>query len=191
MIKINLLAGGRAAGVEMVADEQVLKKQAITKLLVIFIPAVGLYLYESHNIPELLGEKARLQSSLSEMQAYNTKREESVKEIKKFKEDEARIQQRISALEKLQKDRANEVKLLKLFADVIPEKAWLTSVDMRGGKARLVGLALTNNDVSTLAERLKSNILVAELQLNDIREDKVEGVSVVKFDFTCLMEAKK
>jgi hypothetical protein len=50
---------------------------------------------------------------------------------------------------------------------------------------------MTNPDVSTLAERLKSNILVAELQLNDIREEKLDGVPLMKFDFTCVLEANK
>lgn len=191
MIKINLLTRAKGIGLELALDDQVIKKQGLLRLLIIFLPAVGLYLYEFHTIPKLRSERTNLQTRLSELKSYNTKREDSVREIKKFKEDEARIQQRIAALEKLQKDRSNEVKLLKLFAEVMPEKAWLSQIEMKDGKARLVGLALTNNDVSTLAERLKSNILVAELQLNDIREEKVEGVSLMKFDFTCLLEAKK
>jgi type IV pilus assembly protein PilN len=189
LIKINLLRTAEQA--QVMSDDSTIRRQGLSKLLLLILPVAAMYAYESYRIPELNSERNRTSATLEELRSYNTKREESVREIKKFKEDESRIQQRIAALEKLQKDRTNEVKVLKLMADVMPEKAWLTQVDIRNGKARISGLALTNNDVSTLAERLKSNILVAELQLNDIREDKVEGTPLMRFDFTCLLEARK
>ncbi len=191
MIKINLLSQAQSSGVEVALDDQTAQKQGIFKLILILLPAAVLFVYQGQRIPSLHEKLADLQNQLGAARTYNTQKEESVNEIKKFKEDEARIQKRIAALERLQRNRNIETKLLKLFSDVMPEKAWLTQVEIKDGKARLSGLAYTNNDVSSLAERLKSNILVAELQLNDIREEKVEGVLLMKFDFTCLLEAKR
>jgi type IV pilus assembly protein PilN len=191
MIKINLLSQAQSSGVDVALDDQTAQKQGAIKLVMILLPALGLFLYQEQNIPSLQARLSDIQNQLGVLKSFNTQKEESVNEIKKFKEDEARIQKRIAALERLQKNRNIEAKLLKLFSDIMPEKAWLTQVEIKDGRARLNGLAYTNNDVNSLAERLKSNILVAELQLNDIREEKIEGVLLMKFDFTCLLEARK
>lgn len=191
MIKINLLSKAERAGVELALDDQSAQKQGALKLGMMLLPAVLLFIYEGQNIPSLNAQKVNIQNQLAALKNFNTQREESVNEIKKFKEDEARIQRRIAALEKLQKNRNAEARLLKLFSDVMPEKAWLTQVDIKGGKAKLQGLAYTDADVSVLAERLKSNILVAELGLNELREEKVDNVNLYRFEMTCTLEGRK
>src|SRR5437868_8025867 len=107
MIRINLAstrafsgggggAGGNVAsdgGGEIVITEQ-LRKDALVKLLVILLAPIGLYFYEQQNIPTIRAELARKQNILNELTVYNAKAENSVQEIKKFKEDEKKIQAR-------------------------------------------------------------------------------------------------
>jgi type IV pilus assembly protein PilN len=202
MIKVNLLSSGSRGGaqgagassgpVESSDEEKEIQKQGALKLFIILLPAVGLFLYESQHIPTLNGEKAQLQRTLVELKSYNSKTEAGFREIKRFKEDQARIQQRIEALQKLSKSRTNEIKILKLLADVIPERAWLTSVSVRDGRANIVGLAVANADVSNFVEKLKSNILVADLQLVRINEERIEnGPPLTRFEFMCVLEGRK
>ena len=113
MITVNLLtsahkisAGGEGLS-ESELDEKEIRKQGIVKLILILLPAIGLYVYELKTIPKLQSERSHLQVSLNDLKSYNAKAESSVREIKKFKEDEERIQKRIEALQKLSKSRTN------------------------------------------------------------------------------------
>ena len=199
MIKINLLTmsgvratAGAAGEVASLTDQKEIQKQGLIKLVLILLPAIGLYIYESQSIPALTSERAHLQANLNDLKSYNSKSEASVREIKKFKTDEDRIQKRIEALQKLSKSRTSEIRILKLLADVIPEKTWLSSVNIIQNRANIVGLAVNNSDVNNFAEKLKSNILVADLQLVRIAEERIaSGPSLVRFEFNCLLEGRK
>src|SRR5207253_800011 len=87
-----------ADGGELVITEQV-RKDALVKLLVVLLAPMALYFYEGQNIPTIRAELNRKQAALVELQAFNAKAENSVNEIKKFKEDEKKIQARIAVLE--------------------------------------------------------------------------------------------
>lgn len=198
MIKVNLLTStNRTLNAssdfqESPADQKEIQKQGLVKLILILIPVLGLYAYEFQNIPTLAAERARLQSTLSTLKSYNSRAEASVREVKNFKQGEEKIQKRIEALEKLSKSRTNEIKILKLLGDVIPARAWLNSVVIGQGRANIVGLALTNSDVNGFADRLKSNILVADLQLVRIAEERIDnGPPLTRFEFNCLIERRK
>ena len=187
------MASGMGGGtVETIVDQKELQKQGLVKLVLIMLPAVALYAYEAQSIPTLVSERGALRSSLSNLKSYNSKSEASVREIKKFKSDENRIQQRIEALQRLSKSRTNEIKILKLLGDVIPEKAWLNTVTIAQNRVNIVGLAMNNSEVNNFSEKLKSNILVADLQLVRIAEERVENrPPLTRFEFNCLLENRK
>lgn len=198
MIKVNLLTRGAIAtdgarrDVEIVGDDKEVQKQGLVKLILILLPAIGLYTFQMTTIPGLEADKGRLQKSLADLKTYNSGAEAAVREIKKFKEDEERIQKRIEVLQKLSKSRTSEIKILKLLADVIPEKAWLNSVNISQNRANIVGLAVNNTEVNNFAEKLKSNILVADLQLVRIAEERLDnGAPLTRFEFNCLLEGRK
>ncbi len=198
MIKINLLTAGvqSSAGAstidETFSNDNEIQKQGLVKLILILLPAIGLFTYQMTTIPGLEADKGRLQVSLAGLKSFNAGAEAAVREIKKFKEDEERIQKRIEVLQKLSKSRTNEIKILKLLADVIPEKAWLNSVNISQNRANIVGLAVNNGEVNNFAEKLKSNILVADLQLVRIAEERLDnGAPLTRFEFNCLLESRK
>ena len=198
MIKVNLLTSGSrtsvgpSTSVESTSDQKEIQKQGLIKLILILLPVIGMYIYELQNIPTLKGERGNLQSKLAELTAYNARAEAAVREIKNFKESEEKIQLRIEALQRLSKSRTNEIKILKLLADVIPERGWLNSVNLAQNRANIVGLAVNNTEVNTFAEKLKNNILVADLQLVRISEERSEGgPPLTRFEFNCLLESRK
>lgn len=199
MIKVNLMsAKSRAAGpspaVTLGDDPKVskdLQKKGAIKLLILMSVPIGLYFYEFHSIPTLLAERAELQKKIDETKAFNSKTAVAVKEINKFKEEEASIQKRIGALELLSKSRDIEVRMLKLIADVMPEKAWVTKIGLTKKNAVLTGLATASPEVTNLAERLKSNILVEDLIFGGTKEESFDGISVTRFDLTCVLRGGK
>ncbi|MBS1971196.1 MAG: PilN domain-containing protein [Bdellovibrionales bacterium] len=198
MIRINLATsrpissgggGGGSAegGGEIVVTEQV-RKDALVKLLVILLAPIGLYFYEQQNIPNIRTELARKQNALTELQAFNAKAENSVQEIKKFKEDEKKIQARITVLEKLAKDRFREVKVLDLFQQVIPERVWFTRVDIKEGKVLLAGFSTSDIDISTFMDSLSKSVFLQEVVLVSSSEHIQEGMTLKKFEISCVLE---
>lgn len=195
MIRINLansrsMAGVSAAGGDGgdgIVTEQT-RRDALTKLLIILLAPAGLYFYEQQNIPTIRNELVRKQQLLTELQTYNAKAEGSVNEIKKIKEDERKIQSRISALEKIAKDRFREVKVLDLIQQVIPEKVWLSRVDIKEGKILLAGFSMSDIDISTFMESLSKSVFLQEVVLVSSSEHIQNGLTLKKFEISSILD---
>ena len=201
MIKINLASPhvgtssaigsafgmGGGGGDSMDLDGEV-RKEGLKRLLIILLPAVALFAYEQQNIPEKSARLARMNAEFAEAQAFNSKAADSVAEIKKFKEDEAIIQARIAALQKIAKDRHREIRVMDLLQSVIPEKSWLTRVNIQPDKVAITGLALTDYEVSTFMEALTKSAFLMDVNLVSSTEILQDGVSLKKFEITCLLE---
>ena len=198
MIRINLAsakgmmmsqsaAAGAEAGAGGPISEQT-RKDALVKLLVILLAPVALYFYEQQNIPTIRSELVQKQAKLNKLAEFNLKAENAVREIKKFKDDETKIQARITALEKISKDRFREVKVLDMFQQVIPERLWLTRVDVKGGKILLGGLSTSDIDISTFMESLSKSVFLQDVVLISSAEQVQEGLSLKKFEIACMLD---
>lgn len=195
MIRINLANSRSMAGVAAVSGEsgegavsEQTRRDALTKLLIILLAPAGLYFYEQQNIPTIRNELVRKQQLLTELQTYNAKAEGSVNEIKKIKEDERKIQSRISALEKIAKDRFREVKVLDLIQQVIPEKVWLSRVDIKEGKILLAGFSMSDIDISTFMESLSKSVFLQEVVLVSSSEHIQNGLTLKKFEISSILD---
>ena len=204
MIKINLAgqvtsfgggasaAGGAfAGGVEtdgifMSAED--VRKEAIKRLVIILLFPLGLYVYEMQTIPGLKARLNGLNQQILALQEYNLKATNSVAEIKKFKEDEAKIQSRIAVLEKLSKDRLREIRVLDLLQQVVPEKVWFTNVNIGNGKALISGYAMSDFEISAFMEALSKSIFLVDVNLLSSSEQSVEGTNLKKFELSCTLE---
>ncbi|AHZ86918.1 PilN domain-containing protein [Bdellovibrio bacteriovorus] len=199
MIKINLASqastsGGGSIGASlgissdsfMGADE--IRKEALKRLVLLLIGPLALYIYENQNVPGKVAELNSKNQILVELQTYNAKAADSVAEIKKFKEDEALMEARISALEKISKDRQREIRVLDLLQTVIPEKAWLTRVQVNPTRVNIQGLALSDFEVSQFLEALTKSVFLMDVNLVSSSETVTDGVSLKKFEISCLLE---
>ena len=198
MIKINLstqVGGASAAagsgfggGGDMFLAAEDMRKEALKRILVILIPTIGLYIYQTQNIPGKQAELSSKQQVLTELQSYNEKQAASVAEIKKFKEDEAIIEARISALDKISKDRSREIRVLDLLQGVIPEKAWLTRIQLNPEKVIIQGMAVSDYEVSQFLESLTKSVFLMDVNLVSSAESVVDGVNLKKFEISCVLE---
>jgi len=164
------------------------RKEGLKRLLIILLPAVALFAYEQQNVPEKTARLARMNTELNETQTFNSKAAASVAEIKKFKEDEAIIEARIAALQKISKDRHREIRVLDLLQSVIPEKSWLTRVNILPEKVTITGMALTDYEVSTFMEALTKSAFLMDVNLVNSTEILQDGVNLKRFEITCLLE---
>ncbi|MEK2644478.1 PilN domain-containing protein [Bdellovibrio sp. BCCA] len=199
MIKINLASGasisagsplGASLGISsdsfLAPDE--MRKEALKRLVLILVGPLALYIYQNQNVPGKVADLNAKTQVLTELQNYNSKQAASVAEIKKFKEDEALIEARISALEKIAKDRQREIRVLDLLQTVIPEKAWLTRVQINPDKVNVQGLALSDFEVSSFLEALTKSAFLMDVNLVSSSEINQDGVMLKKFEISCLLE---
>lgn len=196
MIKINLasdVSGTSALSSFGVADggyssPEFIRKEALKRLVLLAIGPLALIIYENQNLPTKEAELRAKQAQLLELQNYNAKQAASVAEIKKFKEDEALIETRIAALEKISVDRLREIRVMELIQNVIPEKAWLTRLEVSPQKVNIQGLALSDFEVSALLEALTKSVFLMDVTLLNSSELNQEGVTLKRFEISCLLE---
>lgn len=200
MIKINLAStsamsgsaslGGSLGGsgdVFLLAPDQA-RKEALKRIVLLIVGPLALFIYESNNIPGKMTLLNERNQTLQDLQTYNEKAADSVAEIKKFKEDEALIEARISALEKISKDRQREIRVLDLLQTIIPEKAWLTRVQINPDRVNIQGVAMSDFEVSTFLEALSKSVFLLDVNLLNSNEINQEGVMLKKFEISCLLE---
>lgn len=195
MIKINLASKAPAApsavsGIsgDIIYMPSELRKQALMRLLIILILPMALWGYQQAKVPELLDKQAAEQRRLEELQSYNGQMEKSVQEIKKFKDDEAKIQARIDTLDRLAKNRYREIKVLDLIQQVIPEKVWLTKLDANDGKIVVAGYAMTDFDISSFMESLAKSVHFVDVNLLNSTESQLDGLTIKAFEIGCSLE---
>ncbi|QLY24756.1 PilN domain-containing protein [Bdellovibrio sp. KM01] len=164
------------------------RKEALKRLVILLIPALGLYGYQEQHVPELQARLGSLQTTLSELENYNSKQAASVAEIKKFKEDEAIIEARISALDKISRDRSREIRVIDLMQQVIPEKAWLTKITLNPDRMNVQGLGLSDFEVSQFLEALTKSVFLMDVNLVSSTEVTLDGMILKKFEISAVLE---
>ncbi|QDK46562.1 fimbrial assembly protein [Bdellovibrio sp. ZAP7] len=164
------------------------RKEALKRLVILLIPALGLYAYQEQHVPELQARLGSLQTTLSELENYNSKQAASVAEIKKFKEDEAIIEARISALDKISRDRSREIRVIDLMQQVIPEKAWLTKITLNPDRMNVQGLGLSDFEVSQFLEALTKSVFLMDVNLVNSTEVTLDGMILKKFEISAVLE---
>jgi type IV pilus assembly protein PilN len=197
MIRINLastktlsaaMGGATFAETAAVVSNDKSRRDGLTRLLVIILFPTALFLYQQQNVPALVAELGRKQAALNELNTFNGKAENSVKEIKKFKEDELKIQARIAVLEKISKDRFREVKVLDLFQQIIPEKLWLTGLEVKDGRVLLTGLSISDIDISTFMDSLSKSVFLQDVVLISSSEQLQDDMTLKKFEISCFLD---
>lgn len=201
MIRINLASMGGVSmpGMDnlglggsniMMAPEET-RKEGLKRILIILIFPVALYVYEMKNLPDIRNQLSGKAAQLAELQAFNTKATASVAEIKNISENQAKIQARISELEKLSKDRQNEIRILDLFQQVIPEKLWFTRIESKDSHVLISGISMSDFDISGLMESLSRSVFFVDVNLLSTNEQIIDGMVFKKFEINCLTEKAK
>ena len=196
MIKINLVNAYRAqlaltggdGGVAASTEESQAQAKGLLNLVIIALAPIGLFAYQSVTIPEKEALVAARQQSLTELQAFNSKAEKAVGEIKKFKEDEILIQKRISYLEQLNKNKMREVKALDLIQQKIPQKVWLNTLKVDRGVIQIDGTSMSDFEISQFSSDLSKSIYFSNVELLGANEIDFRGTKVRKFELRCSME---
>ena len=154
------------------------------KLLLVLLPTVGLYFYGDM----VISEKTQvLRSKREYLTSLNVKIDQAkgvVDEIKKFREDKARLEIQISTIESLTKERLREVKILDAIQSDIPQKTWLTKVDVQNDLLTLTGFAAADADTTTFMEKLSNSIHLKDVNLIKSEENQIASGYIKRFEIS-------
>lgn len=198
MIRVNL-AKARPASIpsqsleDAVSEEQLVfqdqRRGLVVRLVIIGLFPLGLFLYEDMIIPEKQAVIQRLSLELDEVTRKNQDAAASVDEIKKFEKDQEKLQAQINTLEGLRKDRIKEVRVLDYIQREIPNRVWLTQLELNEDRLQISGIATADMELTTFMDSLQRSAYLSEVNLVRSNEGThPEYGTVKKFDITCQLE---
>lgn len=190
MIKINLKVSGIGSvsgisgsevNISMGSEEVEIQKQGFFRLLIILLGPLALYLWQIQNIPGIQTQLRNKQTVLEELVNKNESAKSAVEEIKKYKTDELKLKEQINTIENLRKDRMREVRILDLIQREMPEKMWLTRIEMRENKINITGFAATDSELTQFMDILSKSVFMQDVSLVRTTEKNIEGSTLKDF----------
>lgn len=192
MILINLAPssqqkGGKGGGAQISLEggaSSDVQKQGAMKLLLVLAPMIALYFYGDMVVSE---KRRDLRSKQEYLNSLNEKIDQAkgvVDEIKKFREDKARLEIQISTIESLTKERLREVKILDAIQTDIPQKTWLTKIEVQNDLLTLAGYSAVDSDTTSFMEKLSNSIHLKDVNLIKSEESQVSGGYIKRFEIS-------
>jgi type IV pilus assembly protein PilN len=199
MIRINLLSnsagGGVAAGtgitLQASPEEKEIQRQGAMRLLVILLFPAALYAYEYMHLPDLNARLRSKQNVLADLQKKNDQAKTAVEEIQQFNQEKSKLQKQIDALDSLRKDRQKEVKILDSIQKDIPDKVWLTRVELKerdkdnNSKLLIDGMATADPELTSFMETLSKSVFYKSVNLIRSQEVQSDKGVLKSFEVSC------
>ena len=93
-------------------------------------------------------------------------------------------------METLEANRFEPTRLLDVMTQVIvPKRMWFTSLESKDTNVRINGIALDNKTVADFMIRLEQTGLFSEVDLNTLKQHKVEKSNLKSFQISCVKKS--
>jgi len=176
---------------EVILSRDELLKQAGLRIFIMLIFPISLYLYEDYFlIPDMNAAINARSKELTELKAYNQKREPSVSEIKKYGDEKIKIERKIEILNKIARERGREMALHKFFQKAVPDKTWLTEYNYDQARDRITikGSSFFASDIPKLRQEIQSDVMFKSVEVGAQKEGKFQGQSTEDFEMMINLE---
>jgi len=165
MIRINLLPF-RAAR----------KKENIRRQVSIFMLSLAFVLIVLFGFNSCLGGKVdALNKRIKDTNADLKKYENDNKEIAEIKKKLDNLQKKMAVMDTLEANRFAPIRLMDTMTQVVvPKRMWFTSLQSKGNKVNISGVAMDNTTVADFMVRLENSGLFKEVDLKTLRRTKTK-----------------
>ena len=144
MIRINLLP------VRQVQKREVGRQVLILASIVVIGGLVGNYLWYDNRE----SERVRLAAQIVETQKRITELEKVIGEVNNINKRKREVEEKLKTLRELRKLRSGPVRMLDALATATPKKVWLSDFNEQSNNVKLVGKAVSHEDVAELMRGL-------------------------------------
>lgn len=183
MIRINLLPFRAARKKEDIRRQ--VSICLLSLVLVVIVAAWFNYL--------LSGKITSLDKKITNTKAQVDKYNRINKEIAEIKRKLDLLNKKIEVIRSLDFTRKVPVELLDDMSRIVVEKRmWLTSLEEKSGKFKVVGIAIDNPTIAEYMTRIDSSPKYVDVKLLSINQDtSVKGLKLKKFDIRFLKAPEK
>ena len=174
MARINLLPWREQAREER-------KKRFLAAWVATIIAAIGVLfvadLYINNGISFQQSRNQYLQSQINNLN-------QQIVEIKDLKQKKEQLLERMEVIQKLQGNRPVLVRVFDEVARVVPEGVYFKNLRLEGARLNLVGVAESNNRISSLMRNFDASDWFSDPNLTAVRKITLNGERVNEFDLT-------
>ena len=173
MIHINLLP------VRAAKKREFGRQQLILFGLILVGGLLGNYTWWKAEKDSLNALEQRIASTHSEIAQL----EKTIGEVKSITQDKKALEDKLKILDALKKGRTGPVKVMDELATIIPNKAWITDYSEQNGSVVMRGFAVTYEDLSAFAQRLKTSKYFANVTIKKASQKSQSGT--VEWEINC------
>src|SRR5438132_9234600 len=173
MIFINLLP------VRAAKKREFGRQQLVLFVLLLVLAGIGNYFVYNRFESELRS----LDKQIVDTRAEIAQLEKTIGEVKSIKEDKKALEDKLKILDALKKGRTGPVKVMDELATIIPNKAWITDYSEQNGSVVMRGFAVTYEDLSAFAQRLKTSKYFANVTIKKASQKSQSGT--VEWEINC------
>ncbi len=178
MIRINLLPF-RAAR----RRENIRREVSIFVLLIIFL-ILGLSYYGMHLDKKITKLGRQIKNVENEIALYK----EKAKRVNEIKEALLIFEKKVDTIKSLKSRRREAIVLLENMTElVIPEKMWLTSLNINKTNVKITGISFDQKTVADFMTKIEESPLFnKDVLLNELTMDTIgNGIAVQNFTLSC------
>lgn len=173
MIRINLLP------VRAAKKREFGRQQLILFALILVGGGVGNYFWWKAENDNLSAVEQRIVSTRHEIAQL----EKTIGEVKTITEEKKALEGKLKILDALKKARVGPVKLMDELATVIPNRVWLSDFAEQGKDLVMHGYAVTYEDLSTFAQKLKTSKYFSNVTIRKASQKDNSGT--VEWEIAC------
>jgi type IV pilus assembly protein PilN len=173
MIHINLLP------VRAAKKREFGRQQLILFGLIVVGALLGNYTWWRAEKDSLNALEQRIVSTRGEIAQL----EKTIGEVKSITQDKKALEDKLKILDALKKGRTGPVKVMDELATIIPNRAWLVEYTEQNGNVVMRGMAVTYEDLSTFAQKLKTSKYFANVTIRKASQKNQSGS--VEWEIDC------
>ena len=179
MIKINLLPYREKKKKEYLVQQIYI----ITGSFVVFILLlVWLQVWINSSISDLKSKVKESEDSLVDL-------DKKIGNLDKFKNDKKELEQKLGVIATLEENRLAPVKTLDNLAMLVPSKdIWLVKITQKGDNINIEGIGRDNVVVADFMKDIEKFDPIKAVDLVSSKNTDISGITLQKFNFTCILK---
>ena len=182
MIRINLLPFRSARKKENI------RRQVSIFLLSMAFMLIILFYYNFSLNSQIDNLNAKIKDTKSELAKY----EKINKEIAEIKKKLDNLKKKLAVMDTLEAGRFAPIRLMDALTQVVvPKRMWFTSLQSKGQRVSISGVALDNTTVADFMVRLENSGLFKEVDLKTLKRSKSTKGATSKFKTFSIVCTKK
>ena len=109
-------------------------------------------------------------------------------QVEKFRAAKTDIEKKLAVIDELSVARSGPVHLFDEVATHLPDRMWLTQMDVEGQQLTIQGVSLDNELVALFLTAMNSSPYFAEVELLETQAKEVDGYKLNAFEMSAVLE---